>query len=105
MNLKKLNEELNKVLNEISDGLADQAFKRRYRKLNTIDKDELEEVKSNNKVKKIFDNAVEGLEKLQEFIGAGTNPVDGRLDDETTEFYTKLTDMIEEIHSRSLAWE
>lgn len=77
MDIKKLNEELTNVLNE--DELSD-----------TYD---------------VYVKAYEALEELQDVLDQGVDPATGKLDDETNKFYDAITEMINEIYSRSLAFE
>lgn len=77
MDIKKLNEELTSVLNE--DELSD--------------------------THEVYVRAYEALEELQDLLDHGVDPVTGKLDDETNKFYDALTEMINEIYSRSLAFE
>lgn len=77
MDIKKLNEELTSVLNE--DELSD--------------------------THEVYVKAYEALEELQDVLDHGVDPATGKLDPETNKFYDALTEMINEIYSRSLAFE
>lgn len=83
MNVKKLAAELQKLTEDI-DFENEQADRR-----------------SNLRV---YQKAYMALEELQDKLEEGMSP-SGTLDAETEEFYDKLQDMINEIHSRSLAFE
>ena len=85
MNIKKLNEDLKKYIKEDIDFENEQAA---------------------NKAKlRIYKKAYESLEELQDLLAEDAAPSTGELDDETDAFNNKLTEMINEIHSRSLAFE
>lgn len=85
MNIKKLNEDLKKYIKEDIDFENEQAA---------------------NKAKlRIYKKAYESLEELQDLLSEGADPASGNLEADTDTFYNKLTEMINEIHSRSLAFE
>ena len=77
MDIKKLNEELTSVLNE--DELSD--------------------------THEVYVRAYQALEELQDVLDHAVDPATGKLDPETNKFYDALTEMINEIYSRSLAFE
>lgn len=85
MNIKKLNEELDSYLREDIEEENENA--ERKRKL------------------RVYTKAYEALEELQEELDHDIDPATGKLDLETAEFYDRLTDIIDEIHSLSLAFE
>lgn len=85
MDIKKLNEGLKKYIKEDIDFENEQADKKA--KL------------------RIYKKAYESLGELQGLLSEGVSPSTGKLDDETDAFYNKLTEMINEIYSRSLAFE
>ena len=85
MNIKKLNEDLKKYIKEDIDFENEQAA---------------------NKAKlRIYKKAYESLEELQEVVAESLDPATGLFDDDTDEFYQLLQKCINEIHSRSLAFE
>lgn len=85
MNIQKLNEAIVKLLNEDIDS---------------------ENEKAENKRKlRVYKKAYEALEELQDELDHDVDPVTGKLNDETNKFYDNITDMINEIYSRSLAFE
>ena len=81
MNIKKLNEELTSVLNE------------------DLSEDELHDMYE------IYVRAYQSLEELQDVLDRGVDPLTGKLDPETNKFYDAITELINEIYSRSLAFE
>ena len=83
MNIRKLNEELQKLTEDI-DFENEQAER--------------------GSALRVYQKAYMALEELQDKLEEGISP-SGSLDMETEEFYNKLQDMINEIHSRSLAFE
>ena len=85
MHIKQLNEKLSNLLSE-----------------NVEEENEHAEMKRSWR---IYTKAYESLEELQELLAEGKNPSTGKLDADTDAFYNQLTDMINEIYSRSLAFE
>ena len=94
MNIKKLNE-------EIEDILSDDDFNKAYNQV------KLENEEAERKaILKVFQKAYVGLEELQTWFEDNmVNPSSGKMDKETEEFYNKLQDVVNEIYSRSLAYE
>lgn len=95
MNIKKLNE-------EIEDILSDDDFNKAYNQV------KLENEEAERKaILKVFQKAHVGLKELQTWFEDNiVNPSSGKMDDkETEEFYKKLQDVVNEIYSRSLAYE
>ena len=85
MNIEKLTESLRSIINEDVT-------------------DEFEKAENKRKLK-IYVKAYEALEELQDELSQGIDPVTGKLDSETDNFYNELTEIIDEIYSRSLAFE
>lgn len=85
MDTKQLNEKISNLLSE-----------------NVQEENEHAEMKRSWR---IYTKAYESLEELQELLVEGIDPSTGKLDADTDVFYNQLTDMINEIHSRSLAFE
>lgn len=85
MSIKQLNEELTRILKE--------------------DIDTENEIAENKAKKRHYLKAVDALEELQSFLEEGIDPATGTLDEETNQFYDRITDLISEIHSRSLAFD
>ena len=85
MDIKQLNEKISNLLSE-----------------NVEEENEHAEMKRSWR---IYTKAHESLEELQELLVEGIDPSTGKLDADTDAFYNQLTDMINEIHSRSLAFE
>ena len=94
MNIKKLNE-------EIEDILSDDDFNKAY------DQVKLENEEAERKaILRVFQKAYGSLEELQTWFEDNmVNPSSGKMDKETEEFYNKLQDVVNEIYSRSLAYE
>lgn len=68
--------------------------------------EEFDNERSENKRKaRIYKKAVIALEELQGLLEEGIDPATGKLDDETDAFYNTLTDIINEIDSRALAFD
>lgn len=68
--------------------------------------EEFDNERSENKRKaRIYKKAVIALEELQDLLEEGIDPATGKLDDETDAFYNTLTDIINEIDSRALAFD
>lgn len=85
MDTKQLNEKISNLLSE-----------------NVQEENEHAEIKRSWR---IYTKAYESLEELQELLVEGIDPSTGKFDADTDAFYNQLTDMINEIHSRSLAFE
>lgn len=85
MSIKKLLEQLDEVLKETVE-----------------DENEL----ANRKTKyRVYVRAYEGLEELQDLLEESVNPTDGKMDPETEALYDKITELINQIYSASLAFE
>lgn len=68
--------------------------------------EEFDNERSDNKRKaRIYKKAVIALEELQDLLAEDADPATGKLDDETDAFYNTLTGIINEIDSRSLAFD
>ena len=85
MDIKQLNEKISNILSE-----------------NVEEENEHAEMKRSWR---IYTKAYESLKELQELLTEGIGPSTGKLDADTNAFYNQLTDMINEIYSRSLAFE
>ena len=66
--------------------------------------EEENEKAENKRKKRVYQKAVEALSELQDLIGEGINPAQTEAD-ETTQFYNRIQDLIEEIDSMSLAFD
>ena len=68
--------------------------------------EEFDNERSENKRKaRIYKKAVIALEELKDLLEEGIDPATGKLDGETDAFYNTLTDIINEIDSRALAFD
>lgn len=68
--------------------------------------EEFDNERSENKRKaRIYKKAVIALKELQDLLEEGIDPATGKLDGETDAFYNTLTDIINEIDSRALAFD
>ena len=88
MDIKKLNEEFEEIFTAEPERLAAE-----------------NEIAENKAKKRHYLKAVDALEELQSFLEEGIDPATGTLDEETNQFYDRITDLITEIHSRSLAFD
>ena len=59
----------------------------------------------NKRIFRVYQKACEGLVMLMNELEDGANPATGGLDDDTQEFYNRLSNICEEINSRSMAFE
>ena len=85
MNIKKLNEEIIKVIEGMEE-FDDERYE-------------------NKRIFRVYQKACEGLVMLMDELEDTANPATGTMDNETQEFYNKLSALCEEINSRSLAFE
>ena len=85
MDIKKLNEEIIKI----AEGMEE------------FDDERYE----NKRIFRVYQKACEGLVTLMNELEDGVDPSTGSLDNETQEFYDRLSHMCEEKKSTSLAFE
>lgn len=71
----------------------------------TEDVDLENETSQTNDNLRVFQRAYMGLEELQIWLEDNVVSPSGKMDKETEMFYDKLQDMVNEIYSRSLAFE
>lgn len=71
----------------------------------------LEDVEEENELadkkskKRVYLAAVEAIEKLRDELEEGIDPATGKLDAETEDFFNKLGEIVDEIQSRSYAFD
>lgn len=67
--------------------------------------EEENEIAENKSKQRVYLKAIDALSELHDLIHEGADPVEGILDDDTAEFSAKVADLMEEIYSRSLAFD
>ena len=85
MNIKKLNEKLTKVIEGMEE-FDDQIYE-------------------NKRIFRVYQKACEGLVMLMDALEDTANPSTGGLANDTQEFYNRLSNICEEINSRSIAFQ
>ena len=84
MDIKKLNEEIKHLYEDVTQ------------------ENEAAELR---RIKRVYLKALDGLEQLQTELEYSVEPGTGKMDKDTQQFYDLLTKCVNEIYSRSLAFD